>query len=270
MFSTLVLLSLSLMPSLESRQRQVNDLSLNTKPILSDFDFQSASVLPTYYEHGQKYAILSREKYGRDAGTYDDFGGKRDEGENHPIITAAREFHEEAIIEDIIGLSLGETRDYIDIQTSKNTQFIIANTTPRGAKNVTYITSFKRYKNKFIKNFYYAAKHATKPENREKDRIALVKWSDLKDAIVSQPHTKAPVYVQACVINPHTNEHENECILLRPYLVIKLKAFFSNASYVEGKSKKIRFYAQASIHSPGKSLELPTPSYEEAPHSISQ
>ena len=272
-FSTLTLLSLFLIPSLESRQRQVQQASLNPKPTLSDFDYQSASVLPTYFERGTKYAILSREKYGRDKGKYDDFSGKRDEGEGHPVITASREFHEEAVIEDTIGLSLGETRDYIDIYTSKNTQFIIANTTARGAKNVTYITSFKKYKNQFIKNFYSAVKNATKPENREKDRIALVKWNDLRQAIVDQPHSKAPVYVHACVINPDTNEHENECILLRPYLAIKLRPFFCNEKYTEGKSRKIRFYDKqpvTAVHSSEESLEQPVPSYEAAPHSISQ
>lgn len=216
----------------------------NTQPpALSDFQYGSASVLPFYNSRRTKYVILSREKWGRDAGTYDDFGGKRDKGENHPVISAAREFWEEAILDGTIGLSLARTQSYIDIAKSRNTHYIIANTTKKRAKNVTYITNFNKYKTQFINNFYKARRNSTKRENKEKDRIAIVKWQDLKDAIVNHQHTSTSVYVTASVINPITNKGEQQQILLRPYLVIKLRDFFRDQPHIKGKSRKIHFYS---------------------------
>lgn len=216
----------------------------NTQPpALSDFQYGSASVLPFYNLRRTKYVILSREKWGRDAGTYDDFGGKRDQGENHPVISAAREFWEEAILDGTVGLSLARTQNYIDITQSRNTHYVVANTTRRGAKNVTYITNFNKYKTQFINNFYKARRNSTKRENKEKDRIAIVKWQDLKDAIVNNQHNSTSVYVSASVINPITNKGEQQQILLRPYLVIKLRNFFRDQPHTKGRSKKIQFYS---------------------------
>lgn len=216
----------------------------NTQPpALSDFKYGSASVLPFYNTRRTKYVILSREKWGRDAGTYDDFGGKRDKGENDPVESAAREFWEEAILDRTVGLSLMQTQNFIDITKSRNAHYVIANTTRRGAKNVTYITNFNKYKTQFISNFYKARRNSLKIENKEKDRIAIVKWQDLKDAIVSHQHKSHSVYVTASVINPITNKGEEQKILLRPYLVVKLRQFFRDQPHVSGKNRRIHFYS---------------------------
>jgi len=218
--------------------------SLSVGPALSQFDYHSASVLPFYKRGNDKYFVLTRERWGRDKGTYDDSGGKRDKGEMHPVITAGRECWEEAILDKTIGFSLKQTLDYIDITKSKNTAYIIANTTRKGAKNVTYITDFTPYSRALVDNFYTALSQATKTENKEKDRIALVKWDDFKAAIVNQAGYNDPVYVPALVVNPKTKRKERENILLRPYLVIKLGGFFRDESYQTGKNHKIRFYTQ--------------------------
>src|SRR5688572_1674937 len=68
------------------------------KPLLTTVHFTTACGLPFFVQNGNYYFILSREAGGHDKGTFDDFGGKRDPGEDHPIISAAREFWEEAIL----------------------------------------------------------------------------------------------------------------------------------------------------------------------------
>lgn len=226
---------------------------------LSDFKFNSASVLPYYTKRNVKYVILSREAGGRDRGAYDDFGGSRDQGEDHPVISAAREFHEEAIIEGTIGLNLQETQNYIDSTASRHTTHIIAYTTPAGNGQVTYITNFSKYKNQFINAFYTARKNATNWHNREKDRIAIVKWNDLKKAISNQEDKKTIVTVLARVVDPKTGtlrKNEQE-ITLRPFLIMKLKGFMRDEPYERGANKKVRFYSDSPIHFTNEALECP-------------
>lgn len=210
-------------------------------PALSDFPYQSASVMPFYIERKQKYIILAQEEWGRDKGTYDDFGGKRDSNENHPLITATREFSEEAIVNETFGLDLQQTRNFIDIK-AKNTHFIIANTAKNGGKHVTYITKINKYKTCFINSFYKARRQATKAENKEKSSLALVQWNDLKNVILNRTGRYQNVWIKAQVIHPITHKKQEQMIQLRPYFVIKLEKFFKGEPYTHGKNKKIRFY----------------------------
>lgn len=76
---------------------------------LSQFDYKAAWVLPYIKHGGARYFLLGRESAGSDAGTWDAFGGKRDRGEKHPVVTAARESYEESM-----GLL------YKDIRTARN------------------------------------------------------------------------------------------------------------------------------------------------------
>lgn len=207
-------------------------------PRLSQYDFGSASVLPIFRENNTIYCILSREAGGKDKGTYDDFGGKRDPGENHPLISAAREFFEEAILELSLGLTLNAVMEYIDIANKKHskTLYILAN-----SRNVAYITYFGLYKDAFLANFYAARNKATSHHLREKDRLAIVEWNTLKQAI-SESKYNSNVMVNARELNPQTNTFETKQIKLRPYFVNKYRPFFMNKPYKEGMNKKIRFY----------------------------
>ena len=213
---------------------------------LSQFNYGSASVLPFYTEENQKYVILTREHWGRDSGTYDDFGGKRDRGEKHSVVTAAREFWEEGILDKTIDLSLLEVQDYIDIAQSENTAYIIAATQElwgKTYKHVTYVTDFTPYVTEFLDTFYDARWKATKTENKEKDKIALIAWNDLQDAIVKQKESGYPgVYVSATLIDPKTKKKMQKLILLRPSFVSKLRGFFCGDEWECGEHEKMRFY----------------------------
>src|SRR5688572_21720852 len=133
--------------------QQVSPQQIQAKQRLSDFYFTSASVLTFFTENKIRYLILSREARGTDEGTYDDFGGSREfvdqktkkiPKEKHPVIVAAREFFEEAILKFSTNFFLDENtvKNFIDLgPTTSNTELIIAY-----LKNVTYITDFGSYK----------------------------------------------------------------------------------------------------------------------------
>lgn len=205
-------------------------------PRLSAYNYGSASVLPVCRHHSGKHIILGREAFGKSRGTYDDFGGSRDKGEDHPVITAAREFFEEAIVALSIKLSLGETQNYIDIAKTSNTTNIIAH-----ARSVTYITNFNRYKKLFLNNFYKARKQATDWHCKEKDRIALAKWDILKKTINDNP-SNTGLQIEALEVDPLKQLLNKKTITLRPFFVKKLRPFFMDKQYRQGLDKKIRFY----------------------------
>lgn len=204
---------------------------------LSEYDFGSGSVLPFITNRkGKRYFILSREAYGKVKGTYDDFGGSRDPGENHPVITAGREFFEEAVIQASTGLSLLDTYGFIDIAQTQNTEYIIA-----FSRNVAYLTDFTKHADKFFTNFYVARKTMTDFHFKEKDRLALVEWELLAKTIKNAKSNKG-VVIKASVLDPQDQQWKTEQITLRDFFVIKFKPFFMNKPYKQGMNKKIRFY----------------------------
>ena len=231
---------------------------------LATYDYKSAAVLPTFTRRNTKWAILSREGYGTTSKhTYDSFSGGRDEDEIDVTFSAAREFHEEAILNLTLGWDLEKTEKIINPDKTKNTWVIIArsrdrnihNPKSRSIKNVTYLTNFTRYTTQLFNNFYDAREKeiarydelGTKGHHRhttEKDRIAKVRWSDLRDAIISQEQSRDPVYVCAQVMNPTTRLFEKKTITLRPILVITLRPFLLNEPYEQGENEKIRHYTQ--------------------------
>lgn len=157
---------------------------------LADFKFGAASVLPFYIKGQIKYVILSSEQKGDHKGMYDDFSGSRDAGENHPIITAAREFHEEAMLEEATGLTLEETINYIDIEQTNNTEYIIAYTTPTNKGRVTYIVDFNDYAEALINNFYSAlTKHISDHYNAINQLINEFKLSTIDISSIHHSET---------------------------------------------------------------------------------
>lgn len=213
-------------------------------PRLTDFDFGGASVLPTFIDqNGKKYLILSREAGGKDKGTYDDFGGARDFigpkqnniKEAHPVITAAREFFEEAILELTLNFSLQNAQDLIDVK-NMYTEYVIAS-----GRNVIYITDFTQYTNQFLSEFYKAFRKTTSRHSKEKNRIAIIEWNELKTIINNNPFNTG-IIVDAEVLNPLDLQWYVEKITLRPFFAKKLRSFWMDKPYQQGLSKKIRFY----------------------------
>ena len=79
--------------------------------------------------------------------------------------------------------------------------------------------------------------------NVEKDRLAKVKWSDLKAAICAEQNpTNEIVEVEALVMNPKTKRFRKQTVQLRPFLVMKLRPFFLGCAYAQGEHEKIRLY----------------------------
>lgn len=208
---------------------------------LSNFPFNGASVLvytswPS--KPGINYFVLTREMApSPDAGTYDAFGGKRDQGEKHPVETASRELWEETM-----GL-LGNKQsllDHINVKdTNPHTRNIIANDNKKVA---IYITHFDhKTVEQLTHDFYKPAKH------REKDMIAHVREDNLRNAIANAPRNAQgqliqPIMVEAQVIYPN-GSRKNEQIKLRPVLVSALQSYFKGTqNFTSGKDSRIRFY----------------------------
>ena len=212
----------------------------NTTSRLFNLNFGAGGVLPTFVKNGKKYLILSREAGGNDKGTYDDFGGKRDpigsnKKETPPLITAAREFFEEAILILSIGISLQETQNFIH-EDNSYTEFVIVK-----GQNVTYITDFTVYADKFFANFYHAYKTTTNSHSREKNSIAIVGWDELKK-VVSNTSSDEGVMIDAEVLNPKDLKWYKEKITLRPFFVKKFRPFWMDKPYKKDINSKVRFY----------------------------
>ena len=205
---------------------------------LSEFNFTSASVLPVFSRGNALYLIVAREIEGKSRGLYDDFGGGREKNEHHPVVTAAREFFEEAILSLTIGLSLREVQNYID---TYNTKYIICHTKNERSKSVTYITQFNRYYKELLRNFYTARNKVKEAAYREKDHIAVIKWNQLEKTIARTRKIKKTT-ITAWVIDPLTGNWNKKRIKLRASFVRKFKPFFLGRSYEKEWDQRIRFY----------------------------
>jgi 8-oxo-dGTP pyrophosphatase MutT (NUDIX family) len=212
----------------------ISDLSVHAVPRSLAYKFESASVLPLCVHHGKKYVILGRETKGRYAGSYDNFGGGREAGEDNHVLTAAREFFEEAILLLTVGFTLKDVEHYLDITKTNNTEIIIAYN-----ESFTYIIDFNNYKKKILKNFHKALQETTDPHSLEKDRIALILWEDLERAIQTNRMS-----ISALELDPITLQLVATTIQLRPYLMRQLKPFFMNQAYRQEMNHKMRFYDQ--------------------------
>jgi hypothetical protein len=251
----------TLEPILEPITQNIEDTS---KLSLENYPYLSASVLPTITENDELYAILSREAFGRrykfgKLHKYDDFSGSRDKGEEHAIETAAHEFLQEGILAGTLGWDLDQTKEYIDPE-NENTCAIIAYSAVENSDiphmkktgNVTYLTHFDKHSHDLFDKFSDARKKEIERykregirkshwTNAEKDRLAKVKWDDLRKAILDQEDQNEIVEVEAFVMNRRKN-FEKQTIQLRPFFVIKLRPFFQGDSYEPGENDKVRFY----------------------------
>lgn len=199
-----------------------------------------ASVIPVTQRKGELYVLLSREAAGNDKGTYDAFGGAKDPGETHPNVTAGRELAEETIY--LLG-NENELKDYINIDKG-HTRNIIGNIN-KGF--VVYITEFHRDKlKKLIKEFHGRRNTATSWKFKEKDKLAWVKFSDLKATIANAPRDKNGKLIKPISMQAYVHEKSGEkykTINLRPVLVSSLQSFFQGAAPSQtGHNPKILFY----------------------------
>lgn len=208
-------------------------------PPLSKFQFSGASVLPTYKNaNGDTMIILGEEAFGRDKNTYDDFGGKKDRGEKHPEITAARECFEELILGKTAHSNLRKIRKHINVN-SGNTQYIIARTSK---KSVVYITDFSKYWDRIRKKFYSARHSARSGKYKEKNHLIVTNWTTLENAL-AQSQPGQPVSIQAYRVKKDGSYAKHPiAIPLRPFFVAKLRPFFQNQPFTQGRNAKIRFY----------------------------
>lgn len=246
------------------------DLTSNNNPQaevfnLAEYECYSGSVLTTYTRNGELWALLPREAYGRKGKfgklhKYDDFSGSKDEGETHPIQTAAHEFLEEGNLPNVLGWNQAQTEDYIKPENG-NTWMIVAyskdkddcNPHSKAIRNVTYIVHFDKHIDIFLKNFYPERKKEVARYDRErvpnhkritveKDLLSAVRWTDLATAIVNQKDFNEIARVEALVLNPKTNRFKKEIIELRPFFPMKLHSFFVGDPYTQGELPIIRHY----------------------------
>lgn len=223
------------------------------KPSLTEFYKQcrGAAVLPYFLDKGgKKTFILTRESSGPDKGTFDGFSGGKETGENHPKITAGREFYEESM--GLFPKAFKQRAwDYIDLKNN-TTKCIMVNTSK---KAVTYFTEIDfNDAHYFRKHFYSKRSHLIANgapfHLREKDQCAFVYADNLSNAIAhakrnSKGHfsnitVTAKLYTQDRL--GHTVSSITK-ITLRPCLVSITQPYFQQAVYTKGKSPLIRFYA---------------------------
>ncbi len=208
-------------------------------PRLKNYDYTSAFVFMFFHKDDRPlYVLLGRQSSGHDKGLYDDFGGRRDSGENHPADTAAREFSEELNSKKTMGLDADDIRSYIGAKKD-HTKDVIAS-----HKRVIYMTRFDEDVIKNLKqNFYKDHGMVLAQDHLEKDLLAVVKVEDLMQAIRDSDEDSG-VIVKAHIVDPKTGKDKpvEELIQLRKKFVQKLRGLASDAPYTPGRNPKVRFY----------------------------
>lgn len=225
---------------------------------LDTYPCKSASVTPVYTHKDKLCVIPTREAEGKDQKkggkkyTYDDFSGGSEKKDTNPLASAAREFWEEAMLQETLGWNIEDTENFI----KENTLYAIAytkdpnphNPKSRDVRNVTYIVNFDKYADKLFANFYDARKSeqarykklGTRRRHQhttEKDKIASILWDDLKEASITNKKT-----IWAAVKDPQTKRFKKEQVTLRPFFPSKLRPFFLDMPYEQGENDNIRHY----------------------------
>jgi hypothetical protein len=155
--------------------------------------FPGASVMIITEKDGEPYMLLGREHYGKNAGKYSDWGGARAGFEKAPLQTAAREFHEEAILKKTLGLSLAQTEKIIAPSSPYLIMHAALHKPAALCKHIFLLQLPYEYVDAMIKSFYRARSRSFFLKYREKDQIALVAVSNLvKESIGKKPHYVVP------------------------------------------------------------------------------
>lgn len=238
---------------------------------LDEYRCYSASVLPIFTENKKLNLLLTREAEGNKHPLgkwhkYDDCSGSteqediresKEKQQTLALISAAREFLEEGMLEEIFGWNLEQVIEYI----KQHTKYVIIHSKDknpcdphsRTIRNVTYVVDFDEHKDQFFNGFYDARKKVLaryKKEgifqkhlrtNAEKDKPAKVDFDDFKTAILA-PKDSNMVQVNGLVLNPRTNKFQKERITLRPFLGIKLYPWLAGNPYTQGENETIRHY----------------------------
>lgn len=211
-------------------------------PTLSSFKYDAAFVAPITRNGINEYIILGREAGGTDRHTYDAFGGKRDRGEAHPIVTAAREFAEEGVTKGSLGMDIPQVLDFIDLKEGNTTNVFAVQSAQGTYRHVLYLTKFPRKDiGTFKATFGRARANApARGKYHEKDSIASVKMSDLEAAITASRSNRG-VKVMAQVTELDGTK-SMKLITLRPVFVRIMRGYAEKRSYVPGTTNHIRFY----------------------------
>ena len=212
-------------------------------PSLSTFNHEAAFVAPLTTVKGKKIIFLGRESTGRDKGLFDAFGGKRDASDgNHPVMTAARELHEEGIVQQTLGMSEKELLDHVDLKAG-NTELILAVQKANGSsRHVLCLTGFSNKQARAFKNTFATA-YANAPRGRqyrEKDEIASLVLDDLLQAIAAS-RSNVGIHVVAHVVDLQGSVSK-KLIILRPVFARMLRGYAEGRTAIIGKDKRIRFY----------------------------
>lgn len=209
-----------------------------------EFKYHAASVLPIIdlnhpeNNHEERFVLLGQEAIGDDQGYYADWGGSRDKEETDPLITAAREFYEEANGQATLEMDIDTIKDYLDPKAG-NTLYIIKQPEAgtRRRNQVVYITKFTHKQfNNFKQKFYEALTAARNEQNLEKSKLCIISWSEFAKAIVSENRSITAYVIEA------DGRYTSTLIELRPILKSKLKRFFSNDNFIQPADSVERIY----------------------------
>lgn len=204
----------------------------------------AAFVAPLATHEGKQYLLLGRESAGKDAGTYDSFGGSRITADNKDhLSTAAREFYEEAILKETLKMAQAKVRDYLALSAGHTSYIFIIDHAYKSIRNVLYLTDFTHKELTMIQDtFATAYKHAPSGhEFHEKDAIAYLPFDEVLEAIASST-SDSGIKVSASVTDLQGKRSE-QMITLRPVLVKVLRGFAEDLPYESGEDPRIRYYA---------------------------
>lgn len=164
----------------------VTHVAWGMKTQINHFKLTAAGVLPVIYGDNKKikYAVVGREVNKPNNGKYCYFSGSAEKDTN-PLVVAAKEWWEEAILGHALELTKKDVQEYI----KQNTVGCVVLGTQTGdldnrTYGVMYLVDFTKYKNTLLFNFNTAYDRAKKEKKHddgmcEMDTLALVEWNEI-------------------------------------------------------------------------------------------
>jgi 8-oxo-dGTP pyrophosphatase MutT (NUDIX family) len=211
--------------------------------IRNEAEYNAAFVAPLSSHEGKLYLLLGRESAGKDAGTYDSFGGSRTSSDKKDhLLTAAREFYEEAILKETLKMAQDKVRDYIALSAGHTHYIFIIDHAHKSIRNVLYLTHFTHKLLTTIQDTFAAAyKNAPRGHAfHEKDALAYTSFDEVLEAIASST-SDSGIKVSASVTDLQ-GKRSQQMITLRPVLVKVLRGFAQELPYKPGEDSRIRYY----------------------------